>query len=421
MTTPDDRPTDAGAVPAPEPDDTPAWADADAFAEAAAEEGFDAFTHEQGSTGQEPEVASSPEPAATEPSATEPTASEPATEPTPEPTTEPASEPGPDPEPEPATVPAPAEEPPTTPAEVPFEAPGPEPLEAPGPEPLEVPAAEPVRDSGSQVPGSALTGDQVAGERVVAPSAPPVLPHVPEPPATPAPPAPTGAPTPAPPTPATAAPEDTPAAAPATTPAADAAPLTAAGLADTATAPSASEPATPAQEDHEQLADVDVVPAPGPRTGPLTAVVAVLAVLALVLGVLAWRAAGPGPLQHDRDAALDAARSAARVVFSYDYRHLEQDFAAGRAVTTGEFRKEYERTTGKLVDNVAARYKAVVVADVGAAGVVTASPGRVLVLVYVDQQSASTLTAQPRLTQSRLEMTMVEHGSHWLVEKIRAF
>jgi Mce-associated membrane protein len=90
-------------------------------------------------------------------------------------------------------------------------------------------------------------------------------------------------------------------------------------------------------------------------------------------------------------------------------------------VTTGEFRKEYERTTGKLVDDVAARYKAVVVADVGAAGVVTASHGRVLVLVYVDQQSASTLSAQPRLTQSRLEMTMVEHDGRWLVEKIRAF
>lgn len=384
MTTPDDRPTrddahepqdvagtaevmgevtadvtaDVAGEPADaEPDDTPAWADADAFADAADEPGYEAFALEQDLTGGEP--------AATEPTATEP---------------------GPEPEPGPAE-PAPEAEPVplTEPAAEPLEAPAPEPLEAPAPEPLIQAPTTRVHDSGSQVPGSALTGDQVAGERVVPPSPAPVLPPVPvappvvmhTPPPEPAPPAVT-----------------------------------------------AEEPAVEelAEESGEQAEEpVAAVPGGGPRTRLLAAAVAVLAVLALVLGALAWSAGGPGSLQAERDAALDAARSGARAVFSYDYRHLEKDFAAGKAVTTGGFRQEYERTTGKLVDDVAARYKAVVVADVGAAAVVTANHGRVLVLVFVDQQSSSTLTAQPKLTQSRLELTMVERDGHWLIEKIRAF
>jgi Mce-associated membrane protein len=178
--------------------------------------------------------------------------------------------------------------------------------------------------------------------------------------------------------------------------------------------PSAGEP----EADEEPAAAV-----PGRRRGVrvLAVLVALLVGVGAALGVLVQRSAGAGPVQHSRDAALDAARTAARVVFSYDYRHLDKDFAAGRAVTTGAFRAEYERTTGKLVKDVAPRYKAVVVADVGAAGVVSAGTDRVVALVFVDQQSASSLQATPKITQSRLEMTMVRRGGHWLVEKIRAF
>ncbi|WP_204269093.1 hypothetical protein, partial [Klebsiella aerogenes] len=46
-----------------------------------------------------------------------------------------------------------------------------------------------------------------------------------------------------------------------------------------------------------------------------------------------------------RGQALAAARQAAPVVLSYDYRHLDRDFAAARARLTGHFRDEYRKTT----------------------------------------------------------------------------
>lgn len=166
---------------------------------------------------------------------------------------------------------------------------------------------------------------------------------------------------------------------------------------------------------------------PVARTGRGKGLVAVAAgvvvVLAALTGFLAWRAhdtQGAGPVAAARSSALDAARTSARLVFSYDYRHLAQDFKAGRAVTTGQFQGEYDKTTAKLVTDVAPRYKAVVVADVSDAGVVSATTDQVVALVFLNQQSSSSLVAAPKITQSRLEMTLVRKEGRWLVEKIKA-
>ncbi len=166
------------------------------------------------------------------------------------------------------------------------------------------------------------------------------------------------------------------------------------------------------------------VPVPTRTSGVLLpALAAIVLVLAGLTGFLGWKTvstAGAGAAQNARPEALQAARNAATAVFSYDYRQLDKDFKAGRGVTTGEFRKEYDKTTAKLVAGVAAKYKAVVLAAVSDAAVVQASENRVLALVFVNQQSTSSLASAPKVTQSRLEMTMVRRGGHWLVSTIKA-
>jgi Mce-associated membrane protein len=164
---------------------------------------------------------------------------------------------------------------------------------------------------------------------------------------------------------------------------------------------------------------------PEPRTA--TALVAALVVLVLLLaGLTAFLAqrsvstrAG-GSVEDARHDGLQAARNAARVVFSYDYRHLDKDFAAGKALTTGAFEDQYATTTPKLVE-VAKTYQAVVAADVSDAAVISATAGKVVVLVFVNQQSSSTLAAAPKITQSRVTMTMQHRAGRWLVSDVHAF
>lgn len=145
--------------------------------------------------------------------------------------------------------------------------------------------------------------------------------------------------------------------------------------------------------------------------------------LAILTSFLGWRVvdtAGKGPVEKSRTQALAAARAAAVLVFSYDYRHLDEDFKAGLATTTGTFRTDYQNTTSKVVSDVAPRLQAVVTAAVSEASVVDASEDRVLTLLFVNQQSTDKLSKAPKITTSRVEMTMVRRDNRWLVSKIRA-
>mgnify|MGYP001619046101 CR=1 FL=1 len=196
-------------------------------------------------------------------------------------------------------------------------------------------------------------------------------------------------------------------------------------------------PAAPAVEQVQAVADpgptavpaVDhlAVPVAGRGSPPRVVrpvVAGLTALLLLLTGFLAYRVTdsrGPAPVEQSRKDAVTAGRDAARLVFSYDYRRLDKDFQAGLATTTGPFRKDYENTTNKVVRPTAPRYKAVLVAEVSEAGVITASKDRVLLLVFLNVQSTSSLTTAPKITPRRLAMTMQRDGERWLVADIDAF
>lgn len=182
--------------------------------------------------------------------------------------------------------------------------------------------------------------------------------------------------------------------------------------------------------------------APTPRL--LGALVVVLLVVTVALTFWAWplTSAGTTTFEYDGQAALKAAKADAKLVLAYDYRHLEDGFRAAVKVTTDAdgkdcpqkvdpankaydprancFKSEYTRTHEKVVVDLATRYKTVVIADVGAAGVERVHGDQVAVLLYVNQQSTSTQSATPKITQSRVEMIMNRVGDRWLVAGINA-
>jgi Mce-associated membrane protein len=130
--------------------------------------------------------------------------------------------------------------------------------------------------------------------------------------------------------------------------------------------------------------------------------------------------------QHDErvraaQEALAAARTAAVAVLSYDYQHLDGDFAAALALTAQPFSGEYQRTTAKAVRPVATKNKAVVEATVSAAGVVRAATDRVTVLAFVNQTTRSSRLQRPQVDASRVELTMVRAGGgRWLLGGVKA-
>nr|WP_149184527.1 hypothetical protein [Streptomyces sp. TRM49041] len=167
-----------------------------------------------------------------------------------------------------------------------------------------------------------------------------------------------------------------------------------------------------------------------PRPRLLTAALAALVTAGLaattVLG-LEYRDARR--TDEARTAATAAARKAAPVILSYDYRRLDRDFAAARGHLTAPFLDEYTKTTKTVVAPTAEKYQGVVKATVAkpaagdttpAVSVVRASPDRAVVLLFMNQVTTSTQVSVPRVDLNRVRMTLVRTDKGWKVGAVDA-
>lgn len=173
----------------------------------------------------------------------------------------------------------------------------------------------------------------------------------------------------------------------------------------------------------------DGVPPRKAGRSALTAVLGVVLVAALVAAaVLGWQYRQGRQAEHARGEALTAARKTAPLVLSYDYRHLDRDFSRARALLTGHFRDQYDKTTKAVVAPTATKYHGVVKATVAtpadggapAVSVVSATPDRAVVLVFVNQVTRSTQVPEPRLDLNRVRMTLTRTSDGWKVSGVDA-
>ncbi|RSN85344.1 hypothetical protein DMH26_34205 [Streptomyces sp. WAC 05379] len=160
----------------------------------------------------------------------------------------------------------------------------------------------------------------------------------------------------------------------------------------------------------------------------LTPLLGVLLLAALVAtAVLGWQYRDGHRTESARTQALTAAQKAAPLVLSYDYRHLDKDFASAHAHLTGGFHAEYGKTTKAVVGPTAKKYRAVVKATIAApatgtpaASVVSASPDKVVVLLFINQVTESTQVSGARVDLNRVRMTMTRTDGGWKVSGVDA-
>lgn len=141
----------------------------------------------------------------------------------------------------------------------------------------------------------------------------------------------------------------------------------------------------------------------------------VVVLVAVGFAAVAWQSHRSAVARDDAVRhALSAATAAAQAIFSYDYRSFDTSVANGQSFVTGGFAREYAQTTAALKPSAVSE-KAVVRATVSATGVVSARPGRVELLLFLNQYRRNTNIDGEKVDQNRVVLAMVPARGEWKV------
>ncbi|MEU6410842.1 hypothetical protein [Microbispora sp. NPDC046933] len=119
--------------------------------------------------------------------------------------------------------------------------------------------------------------------------------------------------------------------------------------------------------------------------------------------------------------ALAAARAYAPDMLSYDYRTIDRDMARAGAHATGRLAEHYRRL-GATLGPQARERRTVQQAVVAAAGVESATPREVRVLLFVNMVTTRSgpgqETAKQQVSQGRARLVMVTQGDGWRASRL---
>lgn len=115
--------------------------------------------------------------------------------------------------------------------------------------------------------------------------------------------------------------------------------------------------------------------------------------------------------------AIQAASDGAVAALSYSYNHLNRDFENAKSHLTGDFLAYYARFTDKVVAPTAEKGQLTATAKVIRAAVSELHPDSAIVLVFVDQTTASAQKKDPETTRSAVLVTLTKVNNSWLIAK----
>jgi hypothetical protein len=127
--------------------------------------------------------------------------------------------------------------------------------------------------------------------------------------------------------------------------------------------------------------------------------------------------ASPG--EQLRKDVLAAAQTNVGVLFSYDYRKLDDYAAATRKVTTDKFGAEFAQTVAAVRAQQLSQ-QAVAKAAVKEAAVQDANATTAHVLLFVDTTTTTKTLKTPSVQRTRVVLTLQSVAGHWLVDGVEA-
>ncbi|WP_025737973.1 hypothetical protein [Mycobacterium genavense] len=115
--------------------------------------------------------------------------------------------------------------------------------------------------------------------------------------------------------------------------------------------------------------------------------------------------------------AIQAASDGAVAVLSYSYDHLDRDFSAAKSHLTGDFLAYYSKFTNDIVGPTAKQGHLTTTAKVIRGAVSELHPDSAVVLIFVDQTTASMEKKDPAKNESAVVVTLTKVDNSWRIAK----
>lgn len=121
-----------------------------------------------------------------------------------------------------------------------------------------------------------------------------------------------------------------------------------------------------------------------------------------------------------RAAGMAAAARLTEKALSYRWHRFDADMRSAETGMTPDFRAQYARSMTKVRDQTM-RDHVRLQADVVASSVVSANDHEVEALVFVNQVTTTRGSAQRRVDQNRLLVTLARDAGDWQISQMKAF
>jgi hypothetical protein len=141
---------------------------------------------------------------------------------------------------------------------------------------------------------------------------------------------------------------------------------------------------------------------------------AVIAGLAVVLGLLESSVSATTSAAAARGPALVAAENATQNFLTVDYRHLSADLAKANRGLTPAFRRQYDSFQAKA-DPTYVKNQYILAAAVAAGGLTSVSATHARALLFVDEVGSGKNFKADSYSQVRVYVTMVNTNGRWLM------
>ena len=148
------------------------------------------------------------------------------------------------------------------------------------------------------------------------------------------------------------------------------------------------------------------------------ALITVIAVTATVFAtIFGWKLKDRDDLDTAARQASAAAQTYAVALTSIDSQHIDENFTTVLNGATGDFKNMYSQSSTQL-KTLLVQNRAVSKGQVLDASIESASPNRVVVMLFVDQTITNSVSPDPRVDRSRILITMDRVGGRWLASKV---